>query len=114
MSSHLRMLLNDLGNDGGLLSPSIYDTAQTMRLGRRTLEQQTTSMDWLLSRQEADGGWGATHQPAARELPTVAALLALAPAAATDRRIAAACRAGHDWFAQQPDRWSGICPTIFR
>lgn len=106
----LEALLNDLGRDGGMLAPSIYDTAQMLRYGLVAPDARPAVLHWLLDQQHADGGWGPTHQPAARELPTVAALLALHTAHPSDPPIRRACTAGRAWFAAQPRRWSGALP----
>lgn len=72
----LRRLVADLGKDGGLISPSIYDTAQVLRLYPPT-EGVEPGLDWLLAQQRSDGGWGTPDAPYARTVPTLAALLAL-------------------------------------
>ncbi len=72
----LRALIRDLGKDGGLMSPSVYDTAQVLRLypaeGRIW-----PAVNWLLAQQQPDGGWGNPHMPLSRAVPTLAAILAL-------------------------------------
>jgi hypothetical protein len=72
----LRALIKDIGKDGGLMSPSIYDTAQVLRLypaeGR-----VWPAVNWLLAQQQPDGGWGNPHMPLSRAVPTLAAILAL-------------------------------------
>ena len=50
----LRYLVSDLGKDGGLTSPSIYDTAQVLRLASAS-ESTYTTLNWLLAQQKADG-----------------------------------------------------------
>jgi hypothetical protein len=110
MLAQLREILATLGTDGGHVSPSIYDTAQFIRLGHGTSEQRRQMIRWLLDQQHTDGGWGPIHAPSARELPTVAALLALHTSAPTDTQAQQACAAGRAWLAQQPDRWSGSLP----
>lgn len=67
-------LISDLGKDRGSIGPSVYDTAQSMRfLG----PGDAASVDWLLSEQSDDGGWGDQHSPYARAVSTVAAILAI-------------------------------------
>ncbi|HYF61161.1 MAG TPA: prenyltransferase/squalene oxidase repeat-containing protein [Herpetosiphonaceae bacterium] len=72
----LRALIKDIGKDGGLMSPSIYDTAQVLRLypaeGRIW-----PAVNWLLDQQQADGGWGSPSLPLSRAVPTLAAIMAL-------------------------------------
>lgn len=72
----LRHLIQEFGADGGLTSPSIYDTAQVLRLAPHEQSVWPT-VNWLLERQQPDGGWGDPTVPRARDLPTLAALLAL-------------------------------------
>lgn len=72
----LRSLITNLGKDGGLISASVYNTAQVLRL---CPPQQGvgSAMDWLLGQQQADGGWGDPAAPLARDVPTLASVLAL-------------------------------------
>lgn len=74
--AELRGLITDLGKDGGLISPSIYDTAQVIRFALAP-EAAAPTISWLLNQQHADGGWGDPAAPYARHVPTLAALLAL-------------------------------------
>ena len=75
----LRHLVSDLGKDGGLTSPSIYDTAQVLRLAPAS-ESTCATLDWLLAQQKADGGWGNPAIPLTRDVPTLATVLALSRA----------------------------------
>ncbi len=72
----LRSLITGLGKDGGLISPSVYNTAQVLRFFP---PQQGVwpALDWLLGQQQADGGWGDPAAPLARDVPTLASVLAL-------------------------------------
>src|SRR5262245_16597040 len=72
----LRYLVGDLGKDGGLTSPSIYDTAQVLRLSSAS-ESTSATLDWLLGQQKADGGWGDPAIPLTRDVPTLATILTL-------------------------------------
>ena len=74
--SELRTLIEQLGNQGGLVSPSVYDTAQVLRL-YPPQEGVVPGLKWLLSQQHEDGGWGVQAVPSARSIPTLAAVLAL-------------------------------------
>lgn len=72
----LRIVIADLRQDGGLMSPSIYDTAQVLRFSppAHGLEQ---TIEWLMAQQHEDGGWGDPSAPRTRDIPTIASLLAL-------------------------------------
>lgn len=76
--SDLRYLIADLGKHGGAISPSIYDTAYVFRTAPNTVDQSLV-LNWLFSQQQPDGGWGNTASPRARDLPTLATILALHP-----------------------------------
>lgn len=104
--TELRNTISDLGRDGGKISPSIYDTAQRLRLAppKAGVEAGVT---WLIAQQHEDGGWCDNAVPASRDIPTLAAILAIH----SYRQDAAAKRAiqrglmylaGHAW------RWSDI------
>ncbi len=72
----LRQLIRDLGKDGGIISPSIYDTALGL-IYSPPREGVEPAIEWILSQQNADGGWGEPIVPSSRDVPTLAALLAL-------------------------------------
>lgn len=72
----LRSLVTDLGKDGGLMGVSVYDTAQVLRL-YPAQDRIEPAIGWLLSQQQADGGWGYAALPHARDAPTLATILAL-------------------------------------
>ncbi len=74
--NELRTVVQDLGKDGGLISPSVYDTAQVLRL-YPPLEGAQAVVEWLLEQRQSDGGWGDPSTPSARDVPTLAAILAL-------------------------------------
>lgn len=58
------------------MSPSVYDTAQVLR-HLPSGEENWPVVQWLLGQQHADGGWGEPVMPLHRDIPTLAALLAL-------------------------------------
>jgi hypothetical protein len=72
----LRHLIADLGTGGGLMSPSIYDTAQVIRYAPPE-GGAWPALNWLSAQQQPDGGWGDPSIPRARDVPTLAAILAL-------------------------------------
>ncbi len=76
LMSELCTLVAELGQGGGRVSPSIYDTAQVLRF-YPCPEGVEPAIDWLLAQQQADGGWGDPIAPYARAVPTLATLLAL-------------------------------------
>lgn len=76
MFAELNSLISALGSNGGLMSPSVYDTAQRLRF-LPPAEGVWPAMDWLLEQQHPDGGWGDPAMPLHRDIPTLAAVLAL-------------------------------------
>lgn len=72
----LRSLIADLGHNGGAIGPSIYDTAQVLRMAPPEAGIWP-AIDWLLSQQQPDGGWGDPMTPLARDVPTLAVILLL-------------------------------------
>ncbi len=74
--NEFRSVVQDLGKDGGLISPSVYDTAQVLRLYPPQGGAQAV-VEWLLEQRSSDGGWGDASTPSARDVPTLASILAL-------------------------------------
>ena len=74
--AELCALIGDLGKDGGLISPSVYDTAQVLRY-YPPKEGAGPALRWLISQQQPDGGWGDPAFPLTRDVPTLAAILAI-------------------------------------
>jgi hypothetical protein len=72
----LRCVIDDLGRDGGLVNPSVYDTAQRLCLAPAEDSLEVT-LTWLMQQQKNDGGWGDPVMAAYRDIPTMAAILAL-------------------------------------
>ncbi|MEV6977566.1 prenyltransferase/squalene oxidase repeat-containing protein [Kitasatospora sp. NPDC093806] len=104
--SHLNRLIGGLGSDGGAITPSVYDTARVAVLlpDRPRTERM---LDWLAHRQQPDGGWGSPETPPARDLPTLAAILALTPHPA---HRATAERAAEFLRYHAPRHWAGPVP----
>ncbi|MGZ3460890.1 MAG: hypothetical protein ACXU86_20575, partial [Archangium sp.] len=62
--AQLQADLQTLGAQGGILTPSIYDTAQVLR--DAPPEDPRPAIGWLLRQQRPDGGWGSELMPLAR------------------------------------------------
>lgn len=106
--SDLRMLITTLGQGGGLMSPSIYDTAQVLRLCPPA-EGVDQGLEWLIDQQRADGGWGDSAVPMARDVSTLAAVLAI-HAHGTRRRDEQAVHNGLSFLQQQAHQWAAPLP----
>lgn len=100
----LRHEIGALGSGGGLISPSVYDTAQVTRLAPQGRDSWP-ALSWLLEQQQPDGGWGNPALPLTRDLPTLAAVLALAPHASR-RSTAGAITAGLAFLRRQMRHWA--------
>lgn len=103
--AELQSLVADLGKDGGLISPSIYDTAQVIRCYPPP-EGAQPAIEWLLQQQHGDGGWGEPGSPYTRDVPTLAAILALHSAQEPTHQ--ATIDAGLDFLEQQAEQWSDL------
>lgn len=101
----LRHTIGELGKDGGLITPSVYDTAQVLRFAPPA-EGVWPAIDWLLAEQHADGGWGDPVTPRTRDLPTLAAILAL-HTYCTRRQSQEALRNGLTFLSRQASHWEG-------
>ncbi len=102
----LRAVIASLGDDGGSVSPSVYDTAQLLRFAppRCGVEPALT---WLIGQQHPDGGWGEPSVPAARDVSTLAAILAIHtydPSAPAREAV----RAGVEFLRQQASQWADL------
>lgn len=102
--AELNALVADLGKDGGLISPSVYDTAQLLRLYPPP-EGVEPGLDWLISQQKADGGWGDPAVPTARDVPTLAAILTIFTYR-KDRTSRQIVNAGLEFLEQQAEQWA--------
>jgi len=72
----LRDVIHSLRRDGGSMTPSVYETAQVLRFCPEYVEADKV-LEWLLHCQQSDGGWEDPASPIYRDVPTLAALLAL-------------------------------------
>lgn len=102
----LQGLLHDVGRDGGVIGPSVYDTAMVARLAPPK-EGPEPALEWLLSRQQSDGGWCSPRYPIGRDLPTLAAVLALREHR-KDAKAGEACAAGLAFLRGQAGQWTAI------
>lgn len=101
----LASLTREMGKGGGLVSPSVYDTAQVLR-HCPPAEGSEAAVEWILSRQHADGGWGDPSVPLGRDMPTLAAVLLLHSLERADDERAAAL----DFLRAQADQWHEPLP----
>ncbi|GAB4194184.1 MAG: hypothetical protein OHK0022_09910 [Roseiflexaceae bacterium] len=106
--SDLRRLVSDLGTNGGAFSASIYDTAQVLRLAPPSSGAQP-ALDWLIEQQHEDGGWGNPAFPRARDVSSLAAVLAIHT---HDRspRGRKAVEDGLSFLRRQASLWEGPLP----
>lgn len=102
-------LLSDLGKDQGLVGPSLYDTAQVIRMAPPK-EGIWSAMDWLRDQQQPDGGWGVLDLPRIRDISTLAVVLALHQHGMRARDRAAA-EAGLAFLRRQARDWQGPLPN---
>ena len=105
--NELRALIAELGTGGGMISPSIYDTAQVLRFCPQP--DPEPAVEWLLQAQQRDGAWGDPLIPLARYVPTLASVLALLPYTA-DPAIHTAVEAGKVWMLGAGKRWPDPMP----
>ncbi|RIK38075.1 MAG: hypothetical protein DCC57_21175, partial [Chloroflexi bacterium] len=104
--AELQKTVADLGRDGGKISPSVYDTAQRLRL-YPPQEGVSAGLEWLLAQQHPDGGWCESTVLAARDIPTLAAILAIHQYR-RDAQAQAAIRRGLAYLATHASRWSAV------
>lgn len=104
----LRTLIRDLGKDGGQMSPSVYDTVQVLRHAPPR-EGVEPALVWVKSQQREDGGWGNPAAPLSRDVPTLAAILALHHYDKSEERQESV-QAGLAFLRQQAGQWCGTLP----
>lgn len=105
--SPLTSLILELGRQGGAVTGSVYDTAQSLRWNPPSDPQPVLS--WLLGQQWADGGWGDPAVAYCRDVPTLAAVLALH--ALDPRRYATQIQAGLAIVRDNAEQWSNPHPA---
>lgn len=106
--AELKELIEQLGTNGGLNSPSVYDTAQVLRFAPPA-EGIDAALAWLLAQQQADGGWGDPATPRTRDVVTLSVLLLLN---AHQHRpgMRAMIAAGLDFVREHANIWEGPLP----
>jgi hypothetical protein len=104
--AELNSLVSALGSQGGLMSPSVYDTAQMLRF-QPPAEGVWSAVDWLLGQQGSDGGWGDPAMPLHRDIPTLAAVLALREYCMR-RETRLAIHDGMAFLRKQASLWSSM------
>ena len=102
----LRTAIASLGNDGGRISPSVYDTAQLLRFSPPSAGI-APALTWLREQQHPDGGWGEPSVPAARDVSTLAAVLAIHTYDRSPAAREAVC-AGLEFLRRQASQWADI------
>jgi halimadienyl-diphosphate synthase len=100
----LNSLIGSLGKYGGLVSPSIYDTAQVLRFVPAN-GNVAAVLDWLACQQWSDGGWGDASAPLARDVSTLAAILTLHSCAPARNGTAEMVEAGLAFLRQSAHQW---------
>ncbi len=105
--AQLKADIQSLGAQGGVLTPSVYDTAQVLRDAPPT--DPRPAVGWLMRQQRPDGGWGSELMPLARHIPTLAAVLALRGTSDTpeSRR---AVEGGIEFFRRNAEAWAFAGP----
>jgi halimadienyl-diphosphate synthase len=103
----LQHLIEELGNDGGLVSASVYDTSYVIRYAPPA--EVRPAVQWLLDQQYDDGGWGSPEIPRARVVPTLAAILAL-HARGEGQPVQHAIKEGLAFLAAAGEYWHGPLP----
>ncbi|WP_438021808.1 hypothetical protein [Sorangium sp. So ce233] len=105
----LRTLITEIGQGGGLVSPSVYDTAVALMFDTFP-DARESIITWLLEQQRSDAGWGLSSVPRARDLPTLASIVALHPYQGTVPRVRQACEGGLEFMRNQAEHWGTSLP----
>jgi hypothetical protein len=103
LTTDLTALIAAQGRDGGLIGPSVYDTAQLLRFAPPA--DPHPALAWVAAQQKSDGGWGDPAVPNGRDAATLAAIMALRPHAQNARDHAALEAATH-FLRRQAELWS--------
>jgi halimadienyl-diphosphate synthase len=106
----LRAVLTEIGGDGGLVTPSVYDTAVVLHAGVLPEQAQREMLAWLLRQQHADGGFGLTAVPMARDLPTLAVVVALHAFCDSQPRVREAYMAALGFLGRHAAQWGDSLP----
>ncbi|MEZ4644088.1 MAG: hypothetical protein R3E31_15385 [Chloroflexota bacterium] len=104
----MRTLLRSLGQNGGQISASVYDTAQGLRFAPP--EDVKPALKWLATQQYIDGGWGNMAAPLARHVPTLASVLALHKYAPQFPEFKPNIQEGIDFLVQNAYQWQPPLP----
>ncbi|WP_437585270.1 hypothetical protein [Sorangium sp. So ce1000] len=102
-------LVAELGRGGGLVSPSVYDTAAVLMCDLFP-DARESIVTWLLDQQRSDAGWGLSSVPRARDLPTLASIVALHPYRELMPQVRRACEGGLEFLRGQAAHWGSSLP----
>lgn len=100
--ARLQDVVQNLTKNGGLVSPSVYDTAQALRFW--PVGNPQAVLAWLCDQQQPDGGWNDPAVPHVRTAPTLAAVLALHE---HGERYAEAVARGIAFLREHAHTWQG-------
>lgn len=112
LMADMQNVIATAGQDQGRITPSVYDTAQVLRLYPPESDIEP-GLRWLLGQQQADGGWGNPAVPRARDIPTLSAMVTLATYKSTFQEsgiIEDAVEAGAAFLKQQHPLWQKPLP----
>ncbi|MCP4130883.1 MAG: hypothetical protein GY754_07860 [bacterium] len=97
----LRNTLSSLNTSEGSMSASLYETARALCFRPNNIHE---TLDWIISRQKNDGGWGLPACEISRDVPTLAAILALHRFGAAEKTKTAA-QAGLEYLGKSAGKW---------
>lgn len=83
----LRETLHNAGSDGGVVTPSVYDSAIVLWLSPLAEDERWGGLNWLFAQLQSDGGWGNQTMPLARDAVTLASILAMKTAGHRTRHL---------------------------